>query len=154
MLRAFRILAASSLVLCGLDVASQPLAIPAQDAATDGFSSGGIMREMLTGAIPRDVRTFGLSRTDLLDYYARRNYQPLFYQDFNWRADTVDALKVMQASGDHGLKPANYWALGMDDLSQSYDLTNIARRDLVLTAATLRYASDIYNGRYPQSLKK
>ncbi len=154
MLRAFRILAASSLVLCGLAVASQPLAIPAQDAATDGFSSDGIMREMLTGAIPRDVRTFGLSRTDLLDYYARRNYQPLFYQDFNWRADTVDALKVMQASGDHGLKPANYWALGMDDLSQSYDLTNIARRDLVLTAATLRYASDIYNGRYPQSLKK
>ena len=154
MLRAFRILAASSFVLCGLAVASQPLAIPAQDAATDGFSSDGIMREMLTGAIPRDVRTFGLSRTDLLDYYARRNYQPLFYQDFNWRADTVDALKVMQASGDHGLKPANYWALGMDDLSQSYDLTNIARRDLVLTAATLRYASDIYNGRYPQSLKK
>jgi hypothetical protein len=59
----------------------------------------------------------------------------------------------MQSSGDHGLKPANYWALGMDDLSQSYDVTSIARRDLVLTAATLRYASDIYNGRYPQSLK-
>lgn len=154
MLRAFRILAASSLVMCGLAVATQPLAIPAQDAAAGGLSSDGIMRDLLTANIPRDLRTFGLSRTDLLDYYARRNYQPLFYQDFNWRADTVDALKIMQSSGDHGLKPANYWALGMDDLSQSYDLTSIARRDLVLTAATLRYASDIYNGRYPQSLKK
>lgn len=112
------------------------------------------MRDLLTAEIPRDLRTFGLSRTDLLDFYGRRDYQPLFYSDFSWREDTIEALKVMQAAGDHGLKPANYWAIGMDDLSQSYDQNNLARRDLVLTAATLRYASDIFNGRYPHSLKK
>jgi murein L,D-transpeptidase YcbB/YkuD len=149
-----------SLMLATFVFAISPLsnrsvsAIPAQDSALGGVVTDGIMRDLLAGPIPRDLRTFGLSRGDLLDFYARRNYQPLFYRDFNWRADTIPALKVMQAAGDHGLKPANYWAIGMDDLSASYDLSDIARRDLVLTAATLRYASDILNGRYPQALKQ
>lgn len=134
--------------------APQVSAIPTQDSGAAQAGGEGIMRDLLSSAIPENLRTFGLSRGDLLDFYARRNYQPLYFQNFGWRSDTFDALRVMQAAGEHGLKPANYWSIGMDDLSSSFDQHDIAERDLVLTAATLRYASDIYNGRYPQALKQ
>ena len=141
-------------VISGFFAVQQAAAIPAQDAATNAAQPQGFMRDLLTNEISPDLRTFGLSRTDLLDFYARRDFQPFFYKDFSWRTDTIPALKLMQLAGNHGLKPANYWAIGMDNLAPAYDQTDIARRDLVLTAATLRYASDIFNGRYPQSLKK
>ena len=154
MRRSIRILAATLMVMSGFLVATQTPAIPTQDAEKTTVATGGFMRDLLTADIPPDLRTFGLSRTDLLDFYGRRDYQPFFYNDFGWREDTIAALKVMQLAGNHGLKPANYWAIGMDNLAPSFDQTDIARRDLVLTAATLRYASDIFNGRYPQALKK
>ena len=144
--------AAFAMILCTLG-APTASAIPPQDSAAGQGAGDGIMRELLSGTIPQHLRTFGLSRGDLLDFYGRRGYQPLYFHNFAWRNDTIDALRVMQAAGEHGLKPANYWSVGMDDLSSSYDTQNIAERDLVLTAATLRYASDIFNGRYPQALK-
>lgn len=154
MVRSLAVTAALLFVSAPLLVHTSAHAIPAQDSERNELSANGIMRDLLTQNIPEDLRTFGLSRNDLLDFYGRRNYQPLYYRDFAWRDDTVDALNVMQAAGDHGLKPANYWAVGMNNLAPSYDWQDIARRDLVLTAATLRYASDIFNGRYPQALKR
>lgn len=154
MRRSIRILTATMVVISGFFAVQQAAAIPAQDAATTAAQPQGFMRDLLTNEISPDLRTFGLSRTDLLDFYARRDFQPFFYKDFSWRTDTIPTLKVMQLAGNHGLKPANYWAIGMDNLAPAYDQTDIAQRDLVLTAATLRYASDIFNGRYPQSLKK
>jgi len=153
MLRPYGIIAALAIFCAPLTLETPAYAIPAQDSKISNSEGEGAMRALLSNEIPQDLRTFGLSRGDLLDFYGRRNFQPFYYRDFIWRTDTIDALNVMQSAGDHGLKPTNYWAIGMDDLSPSYDLDDIARRDLVLTAATLRYASDIHNGRYPQALK-
>ena len=109
---------------------------------------------MLSTALPADLRTFGVGRDDLERFYAQRDFAPLFITETGWRPDTVPTLALMQAAGAHGLKPANYRDDALADLAGPAEPGRMVHQDLMLTAATLRYVSDIYNGRYAKSLKQ
>ena len=129
-------------------------AIPPQAGYISELAGPQALRAVLSTALPADLRTFGVDRDDLERFYAQRDFAPLFITDSGWRPDTISTLTLMQAAGAHGLKPANYWDEGLADLSGVEEPGRMLHQDLMLTAATLRYASDIYNGRFAKSPKQ
>ena len=129
-------------------------AIPPQAGYISELAGPQALRAVLSTALPADLRTFGVGRDDLERFYAQRDFAPLFITETGWRPDTVPTLALMQAAGAHGLKPANYWDDALADLAGPAEPGRMVHQDLMLTAATLRYASDIYNGRYAKSPKQ
>ena len=129
-------------------------AIPPQAGYISEIAGPQALRAVLSTALPADLRTFGVVRDDLERFYAQRDFAPLFITDSGWRPDTIPTLALMQAAGAHGLKPANYWDDGLTDLAGPAEPGRMVHQDLMLTAATLRYASDIYNGRFAKSPKQ
>ena len=129
-------------------------AIPPQPSLISELAGPAALQAVLDVDLPADLRTFGVSRESLKAFYAQREFTPLFITEDGWHADTIPTLVLLQAAGEHGLKPANYWEDGLAQLARFDEPGRMIHQDLMLTAATLRYASDIYNGRYANALKQ
>ncbi len=143
------------LSLClGLAPLQAASAIPPQPGYIFELAGPQALRAVLSTELPADLRTFGVGRDELERFYAQRDFAPLFITETGWRPDTIPTLALMQAAGAHGLKPANYWDDGLADLAGPTEPGRMVHQDLMLTAATLRYGSDIYNGRYAKSPKQ
>ena len=126
-------------------------AIPPQAGYISELAGPQALRAVLSTELPTDLRTFGVGRDDLERFYAQRDFAPLFITETGWRPGPDPRA---DAAGAHGLKPANYWDDSLADLAGPTEPGRMVHQDLMLTAATLRYASDIYNGRYAKSSKQ
>lgn len=80
-------------------------------------------------------------------FYARRQSAPLWWTGRDWREKAIIAQRVLANAEQEGLRRIDY-AAGLRPLpSGNPAARSIAEADVLLTAALLRYISDIGNGR-------
>lgn len=95
---------------------------------------------------------FGHARTDRV--YAEAKLAPIWFAGPQPRPAVQVALRMLEAAGEHGLAADDYGIASLQHLVGAATrgaATNaaIARADVALTGATLRYLSDVANGRVP-----
>ena len=80
------------------------------------------------------------------DFYARRDYRPLWYTDSRLSRHGTAVLAALAAAEDHGLNPALYGMPQLADRVRAASGDGQADAELALTRAYLEYAADIASG--------
>lgn len=97
-------------------------------------------------AIEARANTTSTQRDLMRGFYAARADTPAWTSGGGLTADGTFALGVLRSAGDEGIDPRRY---GIDELSRpsAADEASRAAKDVSVTVALLRYASDMLNGR-------
>ena len=97
-------------------------------------------------AIEADTDATAGERDLLRSFYTARADAPAWTSSAGLNQDGVFALGVLRSAGDEGIDPGRY---GIGELTKPVgtDEASVLARDLRLTTAFLRYASDMLNGR-------
>jgi len=101
------------------------------------------------------LRVLPAARTALLAQYAARGYRPIWLADGKLSDRGKDVLKLLAASAADGLQPQTYLPTGLasfDSPLPENDLAAMARLDIDLSAAALRYARDASGGQFDPAL--
>ena len=94
---------------------------------------------------------------DLRRLYEQRSYRPAWYAQGTPRAVADSALATLRQADARGLVPADYNVEALQQLlehvsdAEAPSPREVARFDVLLTAATMDYATDLYNGRIDPS---
>jgi L,D-transpeptidase YcbB len=118
-------------------------AVPADPAAAAIFGQ-------LTSGNP-SVRVLATARDALLAQYAAQSYRPIWLKDGQLSARGKDVLKLLAAAGEDGLQPQAYLPTSLasfDAPLPENDPAAMARLDIDLSAAALRYARDASGGQF------
>ncbi|HHN68211.1 MAG TPA: hypothetical protein ENK15_09295 [Thermopetrobacter sp.] len=115
----------------------------------EGVMGQAIKAVFTSGVSP--MRVTAANRKAIMQFYAKRNYRPVWVSanGIGERADGV--LKVLAAAGEEGLDAAFYripvvWESDGDVNAVQGDPARLARFDVELTAAALRYAQHASGG--------
>jgi murein L,D-transpeptidase YcbB/YkuD len=88
-----------------------------------------------------------LKASELLEFYRKRKYKPLWSNEKGRLDRAYDLLHVIIHAKDEGLEPADYY---LEDFNKYWDSTGLGESvqlDLLLSAALYRYSNDVYSGR-------
>ena len=95
------------------------------------------------------------ARDALLAEYAARSYRPIWLADGKLSERGKDVLKLLASAGEDGLQPQTYLPTSLtafDAPLPENDTAAMARLDIDLSAATLRYARDASGGQFDPAL--
>ncbi|WP_161957102.1 L,D-transpeptidase family protein [Aestuariivirga litoralis] len=101
------------------------------------------------------LRVLPAAREALLAEYAARSYRPIWLADGKLSARGKDVLALLASAGEEGLQPQAYLPTGLtafDAPLPEYDAAAMARLDIDLSAAALRYARDASGGQFSPAL--
>lgn len=104
----------------------------------------------LTAAGP-SLRLLPAAQEALLAQYADRAYRPVWLENGTLSPRGKDVLKLLAAAGEEGLEPQTYLPTGLSSFEAplpEYDAAAMARLDIDLSAAALRYARDASGGQF------
>jgi murein L,D-transpeptidase YcbB/YkuD len=79
--------------------------------------------------------------------YQERQFSPLWVSEEGAGPRARMALAGLEAAGNHGLDPEEYSSIEIASMMAARDVQNLARLDVTLTKAVLRYIHDISHGR-------
>jgi murein L,D-transpeptidase YcbB/YkuD len=93
-------------------------------------------------------------------FYGSRHFEPIWLDtaadgevSFSARADAI--ISLFKNAEAEGLRPSDYLSPALDPAVAKNDASKLAELETAFSAATLRYASHLYNGRIkPQSIDK
>lgn len=108
----------------------------------------------LSGEGP-SLRVAPAARDALVAQYAAQNYRPIWLKDGKLSDRGKDVLKLLAASAADGLEPQSYLPTGLtgfDAALPENDSAAMARLDIDLSAAALRYAHDASGGQFDPAL--
>lgn len=130
----------------GAAVVSLALSCAAAAAAPDGDARDGAQATLRTLLSGPGTQAFGKGADEqdrLIEFYALRDYVPAWTgsDEAEARADRVRTALVH--ADEQGLSPKDYAVAP----KQATSGVAAARQDLALTAAVLRYASDVHTGK-------
>jgi len=92
-----------------------------------------------------------LKESDVLEFYRKRKYKPLWSNEKGRLDRAYDLLHVIIKAKDEGLEPADYY---LEEFNKYWDSTGLGESvqlDLLLSAALYRYSNDVYSGRLSAS---
>lgn len=101
------------------------------------------------------LRVLPAARTALLAQYAAQGYRPIWLKDGKLSDRGKDVLKLLAASAADGLQPQTYLPTGLAGFDSPLPENNpaaMARLDIDLSAAALRYARDASGGQFDPAL--
>jgi murein L,D-transpeptidase YcbB/YkuD len=98
------------------------------------------------------------TREAVLETYRKRNFRPVWLEDGALSGRGQAVLALLSAAAEEGLDPAAYLPAGLSGFDQPlpvHDQAAMARLDIDLFAATLRYARDASGGLFdPRKLSR
>jgi murein L,D-transpeptidase YcbB/YkuD len=107
------------------------------------------------GSDSSSLRVLPAARDALLAQYASQSYRPIWLADGKLSERGKDVLKLLASAGDDGLQPQSYLPTGLtafDGPLPENDPAAMARLDIDLSAAALRYAHDASGGQFDPAL--
>jgi murein L,D-transpeptidase YcbB/YkuD len=122
------------------------------------FEAGAAhIHDQLTAAGPA-LRLLPAAREALVAQYVARGFQPLWLENGTLGARGASVLALLAAADQEGLDPAAYLPTPLqtfNDRPPTHDAAAMARLDLDLSAAALRYAHDASGGQFdPRKLSR
>jgi len=142
------------LLLCGLLTAAGPAASAAPLQWPLTSMAMGEVRDLVRHLLVVARVNSGQDRLlhdphALYRLYRARRFQPLWVERSGVRLAAGELLSLLRGSADEGLRPAAYTPAAIEaQLSAPIDdLVQLARLELRLTAALLRYLRDLHEGR-------
>ena len=123
--------------------------IALSDAAPADPAAAAIHSQLIS-ADP-SLRVLPATRDALLAQYAAQAYRPIWLKDGKLTDRGKDVLQLLAAAGEEGLEPQSYLPTGLASFASplpEYDPVAMARLDIDLSAATLRYARDASGGQF------
>ena len=123
--------------------------IALSDAAPADPAAAAIHSQLIS-ANP-SLRVLPATRDALLAQYAAQAYRPIWLKDGKLTDRGKDVLQLLAAAGEEGLEPQSYLPPGLASFASplpEYDPAAMARLDIDLSAATLRYARDASGGQF------
>ena len=123
--------------------------IALSDAAPADPAAAAIHSQLIS-ADP-SLRVLPATRDALLAQYAAQAYWPIWLKDGKLTDRGKDVLQLLAAAGEEGLEPQSYLPTGLASFASplpEYDPAAMARLDIDLSAATLRYARDASGGQF------
>ncbi len=107
----------------------------------------GEIREIFSGGIPVQHNFSPVIMDTARRLYMMRQGEPLWWTDRNQRNKALMLQRVLVDAGLEGLSPRDYAAGLSASPPEKASARQIAEADVLLSAAFLRYISDINNGR-------
>jgi L,D-transpeptidase YcbB len=133
-----------------------PLVVPVYDSSilkfeTKDQEAEAIRIELINKATK--IRAVDIERKAILAFYTSNEFKPLWTAGGHVSPRAVTMLKTMSKSGDDGLVAKNYLPTGLtsfDNVEEMIvnDPVAIARFDIAMTAATLKYARQMSGGQF------
>ena len=123
--------------------------IALSDAAPADPAAAAIHSQLIS-AVP-SLRVLPATRDALLAQYAEQAYRPIWLKDGKLTDRGKDVLQLLAAAGEEGLEPQSYLPTGLASFASplpEYDQAAMARLDIDLSAAALRYARDASGGQF------
>jgi len=93
-------------------------------------------------------------------FYGSRHFEPIWLDqaangDVTFSAPAQKILKLFETAASEGLRPSDYLTPDLDPAGAKNDPLKLAALETAFSAAALRYATHIYNGRInPQSVSE
>jgi L,D-transpeptidase YcbB len=133
-----------------------PLVVPIYDSSILKFEakdqeSESIRIELINKATK--IRAVDTERKAILAFYSASAFKPIWTAGGHVSSRAVTMLKVMSKAGEDGLLAKNYLPIGLtsfDNVEEMIvnDPVAIARFDIAMTAATLKYARQMSGGQF------
>lgn len=101
------------------------------------------------------LRVLPATRAAILAQYRAQNFKPLWLADGKLSPRGAAVLQLLSAAAEEGLQPQSYLPTGLasfDAPTPAQDQAAMARIDIDLTAAALRYAHDASGGEFDPNL--
>lgn len=117
-------------------------------------AAAGAIYDQLTADSP-SVRVLPEARDAVLNQYRSQNFKPMWLVDGKLSPRGADVLKLLSAAAEEGLEPQAYLPTGLaafDAPIPEQDAAAMARLDIDLSAAALRYAHDASGGQFDPTL--
>lgn len=127
-----------------------PLSAITLKEARPADAAAGAIYDQLSGEAA-SIRVLPETRDAILEQYRAQNFRPMWLDGGKLTARGADVLKLLSASADEGLEPQSYLPTGLaafDAPLPQQDAGAMARLDIDLTAAALRYARDASGGQF------
>lgn len=108
------------------------------------------IHDQLSTDVPA-LRVLPSTREAIVAQYAAQGFRPMWVKDGKLSERGAAVLKLLSAAGEEGLQPQSYLPGGLasyDALPPEIDPTAMARLDIDLTGAALRYARDASGGQF------
>ncbi len=131
-----------------------PVLVPLSSARLKGEAAGPGLPEMILQVLREGgtgMRVTPEHRNAILKFYAERGFRPVWTTPYGIRAKTFPVLERLANSADEAMDPAMYrvpvaWSVNGDLKAVEGSLPRLARFDVELTAAALRYARHASGG--------
>lgn len=145
----------AALVAAGLATAGLTSAAAGAEPApfAERTISAAIEGQLEQGAIAFDGAP--LDRDSLLAVYQQRDFAPLWVARAEFDARYDDVIDLFEAAEAEGLWANDYYLVELAGMSAPTTLGDYVLLDMALSAAAMRYGSDIHRGRLtPRSLSR
>jgi murein L,D-transpeptidase YcbB/YkuD len=120
-------------------------------------AAAGAIHDQLAGSGPA-FQVLPETRDAVIETYRKRDFRPVWLENGSLSDRGKAVLALLAAADEEGLDPAAYLPSGLTAHGQSlpvYDATAMARLDIDLFAAALRYARDASGGLFdPRKLSR
>jgi murein L,D-transpeptidase YcbB/YkuD len=118
-------------------------------ASDDASPTQAEIRDLVQGRNPSDAVAAGSIDAELSAFYAARDFKPAWSGGDTTESNARNVTEALAHAGDQGLRSADY----IGPLSRWKDAApergrDAALYDVTLTASFLRYAKDVYGGRF------
>ncbi len=131
-----------------------PTLVPLSSARLKGEAAGPGLPEMILQVLKEGragIRVTPEHRNAILKFYAERGFRPVWTTPYGIRARTFPVLERLANSADEAMDPAMYripvvWSVNGDLKAIEGNMPRMARFDVELTAAALRYARHASGG--------
>ncbi len=133
-----------------------PLVVPIYDSSilkfeTDNQEAESIRIELINKATK--IRAVDVERKAILAFYTANKFKPIWTSGGHVSPRAVTMLKAMSKAGDDGLVAKNYLPQGLtsfDNVEEMIvnDPVAVARFDIAMTAATLKFARHMSGGQF------
>ncbi len=131
-----------------------PNLVPLSSARLKGEPAGPGLPEMIRTVLKdgqAGIRVAPAHRKAILKFYATRGFRPVWTTPYGIRARAFPVLERLANSGDEAMDPAMYripvvWSVNGDLKAIESSMPRLARFDVELTAAALRYARHASGG--------
>ena len=140
----------------GIVAYSPPLVVPVYDSAflklnTNNAEAEKIRIELINKAT--NIRAVDIERKAVLAFYASNNFKPIWTQSGHATPRALSVLKFLSNADKDGMVAKNYLPSGLksfEDVDQALetDAGKVARFDIAMTVATLKYARNLSGGQF------
>lgn len=131
-----------------------PLSALKLSEARPADAASGAIYDQLSGDFA-SVRVLPEAREAILAQYRSQNFKPVWLSSGKLSPRGADVLKLLSAAADEGLEPQSYLPAGLTSFDAplpEQDASAMARLDIDLSAAAVRYARDASGGQFDPAL--